>query len=56
MVVLLLYGVEDDWQHLVVDPLRVLDMEECTEVVDVAASFLLEGLSGLLLPVYFLGD
>ena len=53
-MVLPLDGVEDDGQLLVADALVVLNMEGYTEVVNVAAAFiLLEGLPGLLLPVDF---
>ena len=49
-MVLLLYGVEDDGQHLIIDPLLILNREGCTEVIAVIVSDLLEGLSSLLLP------
>ena len=52
-MVLPLDGVEDDGQHLVADAVVVLNMEGCTEFVEIISFMLLEGLSGPLLPADF---
>ena len=52
-MVVLLDGVEDDGQLLIADFPVALNKEECTDVVDVAASYLPEVLPSFLFPIVF---